>query len=132
MKEPKKTICFCGKAWTRQEYVGYIIKGLYDKVLILEEHEFTFAPKMRVDWFFPNVALAIDYHGRNHSEPVRFFGCLPATARKTFKRQQEADQRKARLMRKNKILYLVIWWTDDLTPEGIRRKIMRFLNRRKS
>ena len=79
------------------------IKQMYGHQTILEE--FTI-PKsqLRIDFFLPNLSLAVEVHGRQHYEFVKHFH----GTKKQFAHAQNNDAAKARWCELNDI-ELVIW-----------------------
>lgn len=125
----RQMVSFYGKEWTRQEFVGLVIHDVFRRFRIKEEAALVGVRGMDADWYVPALNLAIDYHGRNHTEPVRWFGIPEDRARRVWERQASADRRKAKLMKVAGIRYFVLNWTDDLTVDGVREAAQRFLGR---
>lgn len=61
------------------------------------------------DFYLPDYDMCIEYHGRQHYEPVEFFG-----GKKNFNEQRKRDKIKERYCKENNIPLLVIpYWEFD-------------------
>ena len=65
--------------------------------------------KLSYDFYIPNHNLLIEYQGKQHEEPIEFFG-----GEKQFKIQQEHDKRKREYAKNNGYKLLEIWYYDDI------------------
>lgn len=74
-----------------------------------------------------NKKFAIEYNGRQHFEPITFFG-----GEEEFKTQQERDKRKEKYCEDNNIDLLVIpyWLTETQIKNTIKNKFNDYLNMR--
>ena len=72
----------------------------------------------RFDFYLPYYDLYIEFNGKQHYEPVEFFGGL-----KTFKRQQKSDQYKRDWCEENNHNLLEIKYTEIKNMDNIIRKI---------
>ena len=73
---------------------------------------------MSYDIFISRLNVAIEYQGKQHFEPVEFFG-----GREAFEKLQIRDKEKAELSRKHgvKLVYINYW--EDITPELIIERV---------
>lgn len=73
---------------------------------------------MSYDIYICGLKVAIEYQGKQHFEPVDFFG-----GKENFEAQQKRDKLKAQRSKENgvKLIYINYW--DDITPNLIRERI---------
>lgn len=85
--------------------------------------------RQRFDFYFElqNKKFAIEYNGRQHFEPIAFFG-----GEEEFKTQQERDKRKEKYCEDNSIDLLVIpyWFTETQIKDTIKNKFNDYLGMR--
>lgn len=73
---------------------------------------------MSYDIFISGLNIAIEYQGKQHYEPVEFFG-----GEEAFHDLQKRDREKAQLSKENGIKLIYINYWEEITPELIREKI---------
>ena len=101
-------------------------RTLFDIVKrIFPDAEFQYYPSwlrpQNLDIYIPSLNVGIEYQGRQHYEPVDFFG-----GREQFEHRQELDRRKRQLCNENG-LTLVEWeYTTELSKEMVMRKLSAF------
>lgn len=108
--------------WTSEELVYKIIKKHYKGPVIYQYRPaFLKNPdggQLSYDVFISELNVAVEYQGKQHFEPVEFFG-----GAKAFESVQLRDKLKAQLSRENgvKLVYINYW--EEITPELIFDKI---------
>jgi len=65
-----------------------------------------------LDVFVPQLNLALEYHGKQHDQPIDFFG-----GEEGFEQRQKLDRRKRRLCKRNGIVLLEI--REGYDPEEL-------------
>lgn len=70
------------------------------------------------DFYLPEHNLLIEYQGKQHKQPIEYFG-----GQDTFKRQKEHDKRKREYAFQHNIELLEIWYYEDII-----KKIEKTLN----
>ena len=76
-------------------------------------------PVTRNDYIYIcGLKTAIEYQGKQHFEPVEYFG-----GKENFQAQQARDKLKAEKSKENgvKLVYINYW--EDITPELIRKRV---------
>jgi hypothetical protein len=71
----------------------------------------------RLDAYLPELSIAFEYHGRQHFEPVGFFGGVEA-----FERRKELDRQKVDLCKAHGVTLVVFTDGEHPTAEEIRRR----------
>lgn len=79
---------------------------------------------MSYDVFIPSLHLAFEYQGKQHFEPVDFFG-----GKDSFEKQQWRDKQKLKLSIENHITLVYINYWDDLNVQLIQQRIKEAQNR---
>lgn len=109
--------------WVSEEMVYKITKALYKDCAVIYQHRpffllSTSGGQMSYDIFISRLNVAIEYQGKQHFEPVEFFG-----GREAFEKLQIRDKEKAKLSRKHgvKLVYINYW--EDITPELIIERV---------
>ena len=109
--------------WVSEEMVYKITKALYKDCAVIYQHRpffllSTSGGQMSYDIFISRLNVAIEYQGKQHFEPVEFFG-----GREAFEKLQIRDKEKAELSRKHgvKLVYINYW--EDITPELIIERV---------
>lgn len=109
--------------WVSEEQVFTIVKKLYKEFNVIYQHRPFFlrssmGGQMSYDVFISGLNIAVEYQGKQHFEPVEYFGGESA-----FQRTVERDKEKLELSIKNnvKILYINYW--EVITPKLVQNKI---------
>ena len=108
--------------WKSEEQVYNIVKKLYKDYQVIYQYRphylSTEKGNMSYDIYICGLSIAIEYQGKQHFEPVDYFGGM-----ESFQRQQERDKLKAKRSIENGIKLLYINYWEDITPDLIRNKI---------
>ena len=106
--------------WVSEEMVYKIIRRYYGKkYAVIYQHRpfFLRSPKggqMSYDVFISVLNIAVEYQGKQHFEPVDFFG-----GEESFKALKERDAEKMRLSTENGIKLVYINYWDEISPQLI-------------
>ena len=73
---------------------------------------------MSYDVFITGLNVAIEYQGKQHFEPVDFFG-----GEESFVNVQKRDKEKAMLSKERGIKLVYINYWENVTPELIRERV---------
>jgi hypothetical protein len=74
--------------------------------------------RQRLDVFLPRLRLGIEYQGRQHFEPVDFFG-----GEAGFARNQERDAKKKDLCKQNGITLIYFRYDEDLSLSTVKSRL---------
>ena len=72
------------------------------------------------DIWFPSHNLAFEYQGKQHYEPIDFFG-----GSKAFARRAENDKIKTKLSKENGVILIQVPYWLDLTENSIKKLILQ-------
>lgn len=77
-----------------------------------------------LDIFIPSISVGIEYQGRQHYEPIGYFG-----GESHFEHQQENDRKKRKLC-KDKGITLIEWpYKEKITKENLDKYLQQSLNK---
>lgn len=109
--------------WVSEELVYKIAKKLYKEYAVIYQHRpfflhSSYGGQMSYDVFISGLDVAIEYQGRQHFEPVEFFGGKDA-----FEKLQQRDNEKMELSKQNgvKLVYINYW--EEISPQLIRERV---------
>ena len=108
--------------WKSEELVYNITKKLYKDCQVIYQYSPYFLSTeggcMSYDIYICGLKVAIEYQGKQHFEPVDYFG-----GQENFESQQKRDKLKAQRSLENgvKLIYINYW--DDITPNLVKERI---------
>lgn len=108
--------------WKSEELVYNITKKLYKDYQVIYQYSpyylSTEGGCMSYDIYICGLKVAIEYQGKQHFEPVDYFG-----GKENFESQQKRDKLKAKKSLENgvKLIYINYW--DDITPKLVKERI---------
>ena len=103
--------------WISEQKAYAIVKEHYPDALFQHQPEFLYG--QRLDIFIPSRNTAIEYQGKQHYEPVEFFG-----GEEGYQRNLIRDERKRRRCKANGIQVLHWDYNQPLTEEFFRSDLM--------
>lgn len=113
--------------WKSEEMVYNMTKKLYKQFKVIYQHRPFFlrnpqGGQMSYDVYISELKVAIEYQGKQHFEPVDFFG-----GAESYEKTVERDKTKQALSRKNgvKLVYINYW--EEITPQLIRERVEKSL-----
>ena len=109
--------------WVSEQLVLTLVKKIYPRLRVIPQHRPFFLKtkiggQMSYDIYIPHLHLAIEYQGKQHFEPVDFFGGLPS-----YLKTVERDALKLRLSIANGVRIVYINYTEAISRELISTKI---------
>lgn len=108
--------------WKSEELVYNIVRKLFGEYQVVYQYRPFFLctdfGNMSYDIYICGLKIAIEYQGKQHFEPIDYFG-----GRENFEKQQERDKLKAKRSKENgvKLVYINYW--ENITPQLVRNKI---------
>jgi hypothetical protein len=85
-----------GEGWINETYLYKLIKDKYRALNILQHAKPVWLGNQHLDIWIRDYNIAIEYQGKQHDEPVDFFG-----GKEAFIKNKERDRRKRVLCKKN-------------------------------
>lgn len=109
--------------WKSEELVYKLIKKMYKNSGVIYQHRPYFlrnslGHQLSYDVYISDMKIAIEYQGKQHFEPVEYFG-----GEKAFERQIVRYIEKAEISKQNGIKLVYINYWENITPELLRDKI---------
>lgn len=98
-----------GEGWITESKIFNLVKNSFPQIVVIQHGRTTWLGRQHLDIWIPEYNIAIEYHGRQHYEPVDFFG-----GEDTFLKTQERDKRKIKLCEENGVNLIVINERSDL------------------
>lgn len=109
--------------WITEELVYKLCKKIYKGHKVIYQHRPFFlhtakGGQMSYDIFITGLNIAIEYQGKQHFEPVDFFG-----GEEGYKKTVERDKLKRKLSEENGIKLVYINYWEDITVDLIKERI---------
>lgn len=113
--------------WKSEYLVKELCEKLFGKNNVIFQHRpyflHTDKGQLSYDVYLTKYKIAIEYQGKQHYEPIDFFG-----GDKTFQLQQKRDEIKQILSKQNNIRIIYITYKDPITKEFIAKKVTEAIN----
>lgn len=122
-KIPRSTYIKPTYKWTSEELCLKLTKKLYKDSNVLYQYRpfflrSSFGGQMSYDIFIQDLKVAIEYQGKQHFEPVDFFG-----GKEAFEKTQKRDKEKKELSEKHGIKLVYINFDEPITADLIKTRI---------
>ncbi|GEM_PF-1925626 len=105
-----------GEGWVSETELYYHLKKRFTETSVVQHGKPEWLGKQHFDIWFPRWKIAVEYHGRQHFEPVDFFGGSESLA-ETKKR----DEKKAKLAKTHGVKLFVV--TEEQDFENVAKLI---------
>lgn len=113
-----------GEGWVSETALFRRLEAEFSNTKVVQHGRPTWLGRQHFDIWFPNWNIAVEYHGRQHFEPVEFFG-----GKEVFHKTVERDKREADLSKRHGVKLLIVTETDN--HDDIVRDINNILTKRK-
>jgi len=100
-----------GEGWIQETVLYTILRKAFPETQVIHHGRPDWLGRQHFDIWFPRWRIAVEYHGRQHFEPVEFFG-----GEVGFADAKRRDSRKAELSRTNNVDLIV---ADETTTFGL-------------
>lgn len=81
-----------GEGWISETKLYYQLKSHFNNHLLLQHQKPKWLGRQHFDIYFPYLNIAVEYQGKQHYEPIDFFGGI-----NSFEKNLERDKRKRQL-----------------------------------
>ena len=85
-----------GEGWVSETNLYYELKSHFENDTVIHHGKPKWLGKQHIDIWFPKHKIGVEYQGKQHYEPIEFFG-----GEEQFKKNQERDRRKKRLFKEH-------------------------------
>lgn len=109
-----------GEGWINETALYYKIVELFPNQKIIQHAKLYWLSPQHIDIYFPDLNLGIEYQGAQHLRPVDFFG-----GEEAFKMQQQRDQKKIDLCKKNRCKLIHVFENYDI--ENLKLEIFKLV-----
>ena len=113
-----------GEGWVSETALFRKLEAEFSNTKVVQHGRPTWLGRQHFDIWFPNWKIAVEYHGRQHFEPVEFFG-----GKEVFHETVERDKRKAKLAKKHGVKLLIVTEVDN--HDDIVQEINNIMKKRK-
>lgn len=115
------------KKWKNENIIFKLVSKIYKNYTVIPHYQpyflkSSFGGQMHYDIYISELNIAIEYQGRQHFEPVDYFGGI-----KSFKKQRIRDKEKKKLSEEHGIKLIYIKYDENITEQLIKDKI-RLIN----
>jgi len=112
-----------GEGWVSERELLNMVKGIFPRNEVVHQASPEWLGRQRLDIFIPRLQLVIEYQGRQHYEPVPFFG-----GEEGFRQAQERDRLKAKLCYENGVTVVFFRYDENISRELVETRIRGALN----
>ncbi|MBM7558197.1 YqaE/Pmp3 family membrane protein [Halanaerobacter jeridensis] len=117
----EKDIPKVGEGWVSETELYYKIKDYIENFEVVHHYNSDWLGQQHLDIFIPELDLAFEYQGKQHFEPVEFFG-----GEEAFEEQKKRDKRKKKKCSNNDVKLICV--KPDYNFENIKEIINEEVN----
>lgn len=114
-----------GQGWITETELFNFVKQLSAPSLVIQHARLPWLGRQHLDIYVPDYALAIEYMGEQHAEPLEHFG-----GKEGLHTRQELDQRKRDLCRQQGVDMIEIAADEEISLAYVERRLGPHLKRR--
>lgn len=105
----EKTIPKIGEGWLSETLLYYTLKETFNNYTVIHHVSPKWLGLQHLDVFISELNIAIEYQGKQHTEPIAFFG-----GEEAFLKNLERDMRKMKLCEENNIKLFYVYPETDI------------------
>jgi hypothetical protein len=106
------------EGWVSEVELLNIVREIFPNEKVIHQVSPEWLGLQRLDIYIPKLKLAIEYQGRQHYEPVPFFG-----GEEAFSLTQERDKRKSNLCSENDITLIYFRYDEEISLKMVERRL---------
>jgi hypothetical protein len=114
-----------GEGWISETALFKALESEFNNTQVIQHGRPSWLGRQHYDIWFPNWKIAVEYHGKQHFEPVEFFG-----GQEAFEKTVERDKRKINLSKKHGVKLIVV--TEENDHNSVIDKIKTIRSNKKS
>ena len=92
-----------GEGWVAETDLYYKIKEWFPKYLVEHHASPSWLGRQHLDIYIPKMKVAVEYQGKQHDEPIEFFG-----GKEAYLKTRQRDERKLALCKENGVSLLYV------------------------
>lgn len=108
-----------GEQWVSETLLFNLVSRIYQGRQVIHHHRPEWLKGLELDIFVPDLKIGFEYQGQQHFHPVMMWG-----GKESLKATQARDQHKRELCRHAEVQLVAIDYTEPLTEEHVRNRIM--------
>jgi hypothetical protein len=116
-----------GQGWISETELFNLVKRLFAPSIVIQHARMPWLGRQHLDIYVPDHALAIEYMGEQHTEPLDHFG-----GEEGLRTRQVLDQRKRDLCRQQGIHLVEIASDEEVSTAYVERRLSTYLKKRKT
>lgn len=93
-----------GEGWVSETALFYFVKTSLPEYLVEQHSSPYFLGRQHYDIFLPELKIAIEYQGVQHSKPIEYFG-----GNEAFLKNKERDKRKKKISKNNGVILIEVF-----------------------
>lgn len=111
-----------GEGWVSETALYYAVKNAFPQTQVIQHGRPDWLGNQHLDIWIPTWKIAIEYHGKQHFEPIEFFG-----GKTTFEATQKRDALKKRRCAKNNVELIIV--TEEISHKQVIELVQHIKNR---
>ncbi len=104
-----KGLPMIGEGWISETELFQNLKKHFNKLTVKQHASPKWLGRQHIDIWFPKFNIGIEFQGKQHFEPIEYFG-----GEEAFKKNQERDERKKKLFKENNSILIEVTHGYDL------------------
>lgn len=113
-----------GEGWISETELFRKLEAEFSTTLVIQHAQPKWLGRQHFDIWLPNWKIAIEYHGRQHFEPIEFFGGV-----ESYEKTVERDLRKVEAAKRNGVKLIVV--TEDYDLNWLIQEIYSISSKRR-
>jgi hypothetical protein len=109
-----------GEGWISETNLYYELKSYFNEHEVIHHGKPKWLGNQHVDIWFPKFKIGVEYQGKQHFEPIEFFG-----GEESFFKNQERDIRKKILFKENNCILIEV--TKGYNIENVTSEIEKYI-----
>lgn len=112
-----------GEGWISETTLFKTLKRIFPKYKVVHHGIPKWLGNMHLDVYIPEMKIAFEYQGKQHSEPIEYFG-----GKGGFERLRERDKKKFELCKENDVRLFYIKEGQDFSEEVLRDLLKEYID----
>jgi hypothetical protein len=101
---------------------GLLVRSCFPRIDVTHQASPPWLGRQRFDIYIPSLSLAIEYQGKQHFEPVEFFG-----GEDGFNETVKLDKQKKKLAEENGVVLEYFRYDEKVSLSTVRKRLRTYL-----